>query len=426
MNKHKFTALNRVELHPNIKKIWTITSVIVLILGAMFFLPWQQTVRGEGTLVAFDPTQRDYTITASFNGVIEKFHVQENQFVKKGTPLFSMVDFDKNYVNKLERISASLEQQLNNTKDEIQNLKEKRDNGSIYLKEGVDVYIQKYKQAQDKIQSLAFKKVALKKNYEVSTLNLQRIKLLFDDGIESKSTYERVQNIQIQTKSQLEKVDIDLAIEKRNLDIINTEKRKFLSEADNKVKGHDNQILSAQNRLESLEQSLHHNTIEVSRYNSGEVVAEKDGYVVRLFKNDKNGFIRTGEPILHFAPLVAERSLLLKVSDFNMPLIKEGLPVRIMFYGWPSLQISGWPKIQYGSFGGIIKKVEQVSHEKGFHYAHVVQSANEPWPKGEELRIGTQASAWVRLKTVPIWYEVWRSMNALPPKMLHPKQEDAK
>ena len=105
-----------------------------------------------------------------------------------------------------------------------------------------------------------------------------------------------------------------------------------------------------------------------------------------------------------------------------MPWIKEGLPVRIMFYGWSALQISGWPKIHYGSFGGIIKKVEQVSHEKGFYYAHVVEDPAEPWPNGNELRIGTQSSAWVRLSTVPIWYAIWRSLNALPPQMRHPKQ----
>lgn len=426
MNKYTFSALEHVQLHPSVKKIWTITSVIVVILGLMFFLPWQQTVKGEGTLVAYDPTQRDYTITASFNGVIEKFHVQENQFVKKGTPLFSMVDFDKDYIHKLKKISKSLTQQLLNTTDEIKNLKQKKSNGDTYLSEGVDVYEQQYKQAQDKIQSLEFKKIAVEKNYEVSTLNLKRIKILFEDGIESKSTYEKAHNIQIQTKSQLEKVDIDLIVDKRSLNIINTEKRKFLSEADNKIKGYDNMILSAQNRLESLDQSVHQNEIEISRYNSGEVIAEKDGYVVRLFENDKNRYIRTGEPILHFAPLVTQRSVLLKVSDFNMPLIKEGLSVRIMFYGWPSLQISGWPKIQYGSFAGIIKKVEQVSHEKGFYYAHVVEDPAEPWPKGQELRIGTQASIWVRLETVPIWYEVWRSMNALPPQMLHPKQMSSK
>jgi len=274
---NKFTTLEHIELHPYVKRIWTITTIIVIILIAMFFLPWQQTVRGEGKIVAYDPTQRDYTITASFSGVIEKFHVQENQFIKQGTPLFSMVDFDKKYVHKLKKIATSLQQQLDNTKDEIKNLKDKKNNGSTFLTEGIDVYDQKYKQAQDKIQSLKFKKISLEKNYEVSTLNFERIKILYEDGIESKRAYESVHNTQILTKSQLEKIDVDLNIEKRNLDIINTEKRKFFSEADNKIKSYDNMILSAQNRLESLSQSLQHNHIETSRYNSGEVIAEKDG-----------------------------------------------------------------------------------------------------------------------------------------------------
>jgi len=104
-----------------------------------------------------------------------------------------------------------------------------------------------------------------------------------------------------------------------------------------------------------------------------------------------------------------------------MPLIKEGLKVRIMFYGWPALQVPGWPSIKYGTFGGIIKKVDPISHEKGLYYAYISEDPDEDsWPSSDVLRPGTQATGWVRLNTVPIWYQMWRLMNALPPEMKTP------
>jgi hypothetical protein len=106
-----------------------------------------------------------------------------------------------------------------------------------------------------------------------------------------------------------------------------------------------------------------------------------------------------------------------------MPLIKEGLPVRIRFHGWPVLHIPGWPVIRFGTFGGIIKKVDPILHEKGVYYAYVVEDPNEPWPSNEKLRVGTNATAWIALSRVPIWYELWRLMNAFPAKMVTPEKK---
>ena len=37
----------------------------------------------------------------------------------------------------------------------------------------------------------------------------------------------------------------------------------------------------------------------------------------------------------------------------------------------------------------------------------------KPWPK--ELKTGTGARGFALLKTVPIWYELWRQINGFPP-----------
>ncbi|WP_457744594.1 HlyD family secretion protein [Sulfurimonas sp.] len=423
MDKYKFKALDGVELRPIVKKVWFASFIILLILVAILFLPWQQTVKGKGTLVAFDPSQRDYPIYSTVDGFIQKFYVKENQFVKKGTPLFKMVDLDPNYLHKLEQIKQDLQHQHTNTQQNIKNVKAQTSNLQEYLKNGLNIYEDKIKQIKDKIKSLQLKKITLEKNLQINKTNLHRTSILFKEGIESQREYEKVQNSYIQAKYELENIDVDIVIERKNITITQEEKEKFINETHNKIKRLHNTLLDTKNRLKSLNQQISNQSITIQRYKNTEVLAQKDGYVVRLYKNDKDRYIKKGEKILYFSPTVTQKALLLKVSDFNMPLIKEGLPVRIMFFGWPALQISGWPKIQYGSFGGIIKKVENISHEKGFFYAYVVQNPNEPWPKGKDLRIGTQATAWVRLSVVPIWYQVWRLMNALPPRMVNPNKE---
>ena len=423
MDKYKFTAIEKVEPSKIVRKVWFFSLTILFILTSILFLPWQQTVKGKGVLTAFDPTERDYSILAPVDGFIEKFYVHENQFVKQGEPLFKMVDLDNDYLLKLQKIELNLAEQVENIKLDIKNLEQQAIETKNYLENGINIYDQKVSQIEDKIKSLELKKISLENRLEIEKANFNRTESLYKEGIESKRVYELVENSFIKADAELKKVKIDIDIENRNITIQKREREKFFSSTQNKLYSLDSKLLNVKNREKNLEQQLVNQSVTIKRYQNSEVVAPKDGYVIRLFKNDKNRYIKKAEKIIHFAPEVTEKAILLKVSDFNMPLIKETLPVRIMFYGWPALQVSGWPKIQFGSFGGYVKRVEHISHEQGFYYAYVTEDPEQPWPVGENLRMGTQATVWVRLSTVPIWYQLWRFMNAIPPKMVHPKQE---
>ena len=420
MLDYEFKVLERVKLNSFVENAWFFTFIIIVIFISIIFLPWQQTVKGEGTLVAYDPTQRDYQVVATMAGVIENFYVKENEFVTKGTKLFSMLDLDKEYLQKLTNIQNDSKDKLFNTQEQIENFKMRKDNLLEYKKVGLDVFKEKLQQIKNRIKSLEFKKVSLKKNSEVLNSNLQRVATLYNEGIESKRNFETAQNKYVKSNAELNKIDIDIEVQNNNITILEQEKKQFSTDTNNKIKTLEHSMLLALNSATTLSQDLQRHSSTIARYKRGEVVAQKDGYVVRILQNDKNKFIKKGEPIIYFSPKVTTRAVMLKVSGFNMPLIKENLEARIMFCGWPALQISGWPKIKYGTFGGIIKTVESTSHEKGFYYAQILENPNEPWPKSDILRVGTQATVWVRLSTVPIWYQLWSLMNALPPKMVTP------
>ena len=107
MDNFEFHSLKKTDLNPLVRKIWLFTSIIIGTIIAMLFLPWQQTVQGEGIILAKDPTKRDYPVVAPINGFISKIYVKENQYVTKGTKLLTMVDLDKDYLNKLQIIEKN-------------------------------------------------------------------------------------------------------------------------------------------------------------------------------------------------------------------------------------------------------------------------------------------------------------------------------
>lgn len=423
MKPTDFYALKNHKVNPWVHRLWIITVGIIAILVMMLFLPWEQTVRGEGQLMAQNPSERGYMIAATVDGFVDKLYVRENQKVKRGDPLFEMVDLDQNYSERIERMDQNLKQQMVHTQEEYSTLIKNRDNSVEQMATGKELYAKKYQQGLETLKSLEFRKSAVSENYRVERLNYERVKTLYEESIESKRSLERAENSYIKAKTELDKVNVEIDIQKRQLEIIETEKEQFLLDASNKVRMIENTMNSSQVRLHSLRRDGERQESDIARYATSDVKAEKDGYVMRVLVNDKNRYVPKGEPVIHFAPNVTKRMILMKISDFHMPLIKPGLPVRIRFYGWPTLQISGWPKIQFGTFAGTIERVDPIAFEEGWYYAYIVENPDEPWPSDNDLRIGTRATVWARLSTVPIWYQLWRTMNAIPPKMVRPDKE---
>ncbi len=423
MDKFHFNALNLVETDAFVGRIGRFSFLIILFLVAILFLPWRQTVQGEGSLIAYDPTQRAQFISAPIDGFIEDFYVSENQHISKDQKLFNMVDPDKEYGSRVHKIREDFEKQQQNVTNEIELLKQRKASLQTQKKIRSELYDKNYLQAKEKLKNLKIKMQAKLKSYEVAQKSYNRIKKLTIQKIESQKSYEQSENLYIAAKSEYEKVDIEIGVQKRQLSIITQEKEQFIEEIQNKIRAMQNSILSSQTRLNILKRDYEKHLTQIARYENSAVLSQKDGIVMRILKNDKNTYIKKGESIIQFAPDVTQRSLLLKVSDFNMPLIKEGLKVRIRFHGWPVLHIPGWPMIRFGTFGGIIKKVDPILHQEGIYYAYVVEDPNEPWPSKEVLRVGTEASAWVALSRVPIWYELWRLMNGFPSKMVTPEKK---
>jgi hypothetical protein len=69
-----------------------------------------------------------------------------------------------------------------------------------------------------------------------------------------------------------------------------------------------------------------------------------------------------------------------------------------------------------GTYGGLIKVIDQVDDGKGnFRFWVVPDPDDRPWPEQSHVRQGTKTMGWVILNRVPLWYELWRRFNLFPP-----------
>jgi len=79
-------------------------------IGAMFLcsvvvmlLPWQQTSKGTGRVIAYSPNDRPQEITAPIEGRVKKWHVVEGQYVSEGDLIVDLEDIDPQIGERLER-----------------------------------------------------------------------------------------------------------------------------------------------------------------------------------------------------------------------------------------------------------------------------------------------------------------------------------
>jgi hypothetical protein len=115
-------------------------------------------------------------------------------------------------------------------------------------------------------------------------------------------------------------------------------------------------------------------------------------------------------------------ALELYVNAMDVPLLTKGRQVRLEFDGWPALQVTGWPSVAVGTFGGIVQVIDYVDSKDGKYRILVVPDPLEPWP--EQLRVGSGAYGWVMLDDVSMWYEIWRQLNGFPPSLYDEPSED--
>lgn len=396
---------------------------IALILFFALFLPWQQNIDGSGKVTALSPADRPQTVMSAIAGRIMDWRVREGQLVHKGDTLIVLAEIKDDYfdpellIRTKEQLNAK-QGSIDATKDQITAIS----NQVTALENGLRFSLSK---ARNKVRQGKLKVVSdsvdLRNEsiqYDIAKVQMDRFEKLYSQkGLISLTELERrrakFQENAAKVVSQGNKLDIsrqeylNALIE---LNSIGAEYGDKLSKAKSELAAKQSYLAEATGEYSKLRNKLA--SLEV-RWSQHYVTAPQDGYVVRALRVGIGETIKEGESVVTIQPDRPGLAVELYVRAMDVPLVTRGRKVRIEFEGWPALQFSGWPSVQVGTFGGVVSVIDWVNSKDGdFRLLITPDPDEEPWPA--QLRLGSGVYGWVMLDEVPVWFEIWRQLNAFP------------
>ena len=396
------------------------SSILFLII---LFLPWTQNVQSRGTVTSMNPSMRPQTIQSIIGGRIEKWYVQEGDFVKKGDTILYLSETKGEYFDP--KIVQRAEKQINAKEQSATAYTEKINALDNQINALVSISKLKIKQAKNyivqtklKVQSDSINLMAAETDYSLAQKQYERMEQLHKDGLKSLTDLEikklksqetlakkiGAKNKLLTSKNEYINTVIELTSIQNQYDdkISKSKSDKYASFSDMYATEADIAKLQTQSANYALRRGMYF------------ITAPQDGYITRAIKTGIGENVKEGEDLISIMPSNYELAIELYIDPVNAPLIKKNQHIRIIFDGWPNIVFSGWPNSSYGTYGGKVVAIDNFVIENGKYRILVIKDEKDhPWPK--ELRVGAGAFGMALLKDVPIWYEIWRQLSGFPP-----------
>ena len=403
--------------------------VMAIILGSLLglaflimFLPWTQNIRARGYLTTLKPDQRPQTVHSIIPGRIERWYVQEGDYVAKGDTILFISEVKDDYLDPklLARTTQQIEAKELTQKsyDEkvkalgsqlsalqtMQRLKTEQANNTI-------------RQAELQITADSIAYIVAQRKYEIQEAQLKRSKDLYEQGLQSLTEYEsRTLKLQ-ETTSDLIGYESKLLSSRNKLINAKIELEAILNDYRDKLAKSNSERYSALSNsyntnveITKLEGQYMNYSVRTDMYY---ILAPQNGYITQAIQVGLGETIKEGASIVSIMPSEYDLAVEMYVKPMDLPLMLKGQKVRFMFDGWPAIVFSGWPNVSYGTFGGKIVAIDNFTSKDGkFRILISPDENDEPWP--EAIRIGSGAEGFALLNDVPIWYELWRNINGFP------------
>ncbi len=182
-------------------------ALLVVSLVAMFTLPWQQTSRGQGTVVALNPQQRPQVVGSQQDGIVKQVRrdLREGVFVHKDDVILEIEPFAPDEVNQVRGQIAQLELMIAASKTSLrvaeEIIEQRANSGMAQISEGereVDAARQKWEQTQKEVDVLSAE--LTQKTYE-----WDQAQALYPKGLVSELEYKEKSNGWQQAQAKLKK-----------------------------------------------------------------------------------------------------------------------------------------------------------------------------------------------------------------------------
>lgn len=408
---------------PHYKVLNRIIAAFSILAIVILFLPWTQNISGSGSVTTLKPNQRPQTIQSLISGRIEKWYVQEGDYVKKGDTILFISEIKEDYLDpnlvqntKNQRDAKILSGKSYGSKvgalsSQIGAIENER---KLKLQQAQN----KIKQAILKIKSDSIDLVATKTQLKIATTQFNRSLQLNKEGLKPVTDVE-------EKRLKLQDAEAKIITQENKFytsknEYINTKieiNRISAEYAEKSSKAKSDQYTALSNQYDTNAQvGKLDNQYENYKIRNGMyyIKAPQNGYVNRALQAGIGENLKEGVAIVSIMPANYDIAVETYVSPIDLPLISRGEKVRVWFDGWPTIVFSGWPDMSYGTFGGKIIAIENFISNNGKYRILIAPDTNEKkWPK--QLSIGSGAQTIALLDNVPVWFEVWRTLNGFPP-----------
>jgi multidrug efflux pump subunit AcrA (membrane-fusion protein) len=389
-----------------------------VVATALVVVPWQQSARGAGRVIAYAPLERQQFIAAPVEGRIMHWHVAEGTHVKAGDPVVEVSDIDPTIIERLQQERAAVQARRTAAEERARAISEQLNSLSGSRSAAVSAAESRARMAVDRLRAAEQAVHAAEVAHKTALLNLNRQRALEAKRLAATRAVELAELEETRTRTDLERA-------KASLHAATAEKLAFQNDT---AKANRDGTASMDNaratratalaEVAAADAELARIEVRLTRQRAQTVTAPRNGTILRLLVNQGGEIIRAGERLAVLVPDTDDRAAEIWVSGRDAPLISEGRHVRLQFEGWPALQFSGWPSIAVGTFGGRVALVDATDDGQGrFRVLIVPDAEDEPWPEARYLRQGVRANGWVLLDQVSLGFELWRVFNGFPPAL---------
>jgi multidrug resistance efflux pump len=430
VDEFKSTAVFKKPKHYQIirKIIWG----FVLLLLIFLFLPWTQNIKGTGFVTTLKPNQRPQTIHTAIAGRIEKWYVQEGDFVKKGDTILFISEIKEDYLdpNLIENTGKQVkakEMAVQSYSDKVKALENQM--GAIESEKNLKVRQaqNKLKQSYLKVQSDSIDFEASKTQLKIAKTQYNRSVNLNKEGLKPLTDVEEKRLKLQETEAKIITKENDYITSKNEVLNATMELNRIraeYAEKDAKASSDKQTALSVQFDTEAQVNKLKN---QYSNYQIRNgmyyITAPQDGYINRALQSGIGETLKEGTPVVSIMPYLYDIAVETYIEPMDFPLINNGEKVRVWFDGWPTIVFSGWPDVSFGTFGGVIVAKENFISENGKYRVLIAPDPKDKkWPKQLSIGAGTQSLA--LLNNVPIWFEIWRTLNGFPPNFYQPSTQE--
>lgn len=419
---HQYPTYHQTVTHcPSRYLIRWVLFFFVISVGILF-LPWTQNIRAKGYLTTLRPEDRPQSIYATISGSIDTWYVREGDLVKKGDTIAHLSEVKSEYFDEqlLDRTQEQV-QAKNFALQSYQSKAQALDNQVQALIEARDLKVEqcrnKIKQAQLKITSDSMELQAAQVAYEVSQRQFWRIDTLYKRGIKSLTETENYRKKMQEDLAKQIACENKLLISQNVLINSRLELNTVESEYADKIAKSSSDRFSTMSDLYDAKGNISKLQNQYANYERRAqfyyIIAPQDGYVTKILRKGLGEIVKEGEAIVTIMPADYELAVELYINPVDYPLLQKDQKVRFIFDGWPAFVFSGWQGQSFGTFGGRVVVIDNMTNEKGKYRILVAPDPNEtPWPPA--LRVGSGADGMILMQDVPLWYEMWRQLNGFP------------